>query len=85
MITPITSATSSVTMIATIGLTPCVISVADIIALIPTTAPMERSMLLVIITKLCPTPIKRYFDIERSRFCTFCPENTVLLIRPNAM
>ena len=63
---------------------PRVISVAEVMALMPTTEPMDRSMLPVIITKLCPMPISRYLDMDRNRFWMFMMENTLGFMMPKA-
>ena len=50
LITPMARQQINVMRIAAMGLTPCVIRVADIMALMPTTEPMERSIFPVMST-----------------------------------
>jgi len=61
------------------------ISSEEIIALIPTIEPMDRSIFPVIRTKLWPIPTSRNIDIERKRFMILTDENTVWSIIPKVV
>ena len=70
---------------ATHGFIPFVISVAEIIQLMPSTDPMERSMFPVIKTYDCPIPTIRIGAIWRSKFPILRPEKKLGFIMPNAI
>ena len=59
--------------------------VADSMQLMPTTEPMDRSMLPVISTKDWPMPVIRVGAIWRSRLPTFLPEKKDGFRMPNTM
>ena len=64
---------------------PLDIMVAEIMALVATTEPMERSMLPVMRITLCPIPTSRYFAMDRSRFIRLPMVRIWGLMMPKAM
>src|SRR5574344_1100468 len=67
------------------GLIPLHIRVALIIQLMPTSEPIERSMLPVIRTNDCPIPIRSIGAICRNKLAMFLELKNIGFIIPNAM
>ena len=91
LITPTARQQTMAARMAMMAATPLLIMVAEIMADMATTEPMDRSMLPVIRITPWPTPTSRYLAMERSRFSMLLvvkmfgsmrPKTTYRMIQP---